>query len=766
MSRIFSTIGTLAVRFRILVVIVWLFGAVVLVHFLPTLSSVTKANNTAFLPANTPSMKAAKLAAPLDGSSKVSPVTLVATSKAALDATDQAALAKIVTAARKVPTVIAAKEIAVAPDARAAQIRVISTATPYQQGADKALISNLESAVSSVRAPPGLHVYLAGQIADQVAGQKSSSHAGGSVEKFSILFILILLFVVFRAVLAPFVTLIPAGLALLVAEPLIAESTKIGVPVSSITQFMLIVLMLGAGTDYGLFLVFRVRENLRSGLEPKEAVVAAVTRVGESITFSAFTVIGALLSLLLASFGIYKSLGAPLAIGIAVMLASGLTLLPALLAIFGRAVFWPSNVAPGEARIGLWGRIAGRIVSKPATTLAIGVVIFGSLALVSLANKPAGFGNALAAPAGSNAAKGTAALASNFPRAASNPTNVVLRYRSPAWVDPAEVEDAEVLASHNPAFRSVLGPFDPNGTRLTTAELTALHSSLGDPEKLPPVEPASLPIPRAIYNAYRATGQFISPGGHTIQLETTLRAGDPSSTAALQAVPAIRADVARIAKDTGATASGVAGEAPGAYDVSSVSSSDLLHILPIVVVIIAVLLALVLRSLVAPLYLVASVALSYAAALGLSVAVFMGIFGASGLTFILPFLLFVFLLALGEDYNILVMTRIREEARKLPLGEAVSHALNQTGTTVTSAGTILAGTFVVLGLAAGGAAGGSEIRDIGFGLAFGILMDTFFVRTLLVPSTVALLGRFNWWPSKLHRSSASQDLPTLVSDTK
>ncbi|HEX5294767.1 MAG TPA: MMPL family transporter, partial [Streptosporangiaceae bacterium] len=140
---------------------------------------------------------------------------------------------------------------------------------------------------------------------------------------------------------------------------------------------------------------------------------------------------------------------------------------------------------------------------------------------------------------------------------------------------------------------------------------------------------------------------------------------------------------------------------------------------------------------------------SYLAALGLSVLLFIKLAGDQGLVFFLPFLMFIFLLALGEDYNILVMTRIREEAHKLPLREAVTKAISVTGTTVTSAGLVLAGTFIVFGLVAGGQSGGSQFRDIALGLALGILMDTFLVRTLLVPSIVVLLGRWNWWPSKI-----------------
>ena len=197
-----------------------------------------------------------------------------------------------------------------------------------------------------------------------------------------------------------------------------------------------------------------------------------------------------------------------------------------------------------------------------------------------------------------------------------------------------------------------------------------------------------------------------------------------------------------------ATASGVAGEAPALYDISTVSNNDLKKIIPVAILVIGLLLAIVLRSLVAPLYLIVSVGISYLAALGLAALLFINLGGSGGLVFFLPFLMFIFLLALGEDYNILVMTRIREEARKLPLRDAVSRAVAVTGTTVTSAGLVLAGSFLVLAFVAGGS-GGEQIRDIGLALAIGILMDTFLVRTLLVPSTVVLLGRWNWWPSKL-----------------
>ena len=196
---------------------------------------------------------------------------------------------------------------------------------------------------------------------------------------------------------------------------------------------------------------------------------------------------------------------------------------------------------------------------------------------------------------------------------------------------------------------------------------------------------------------------------------------------------------------------------------SQVSDHDLLRIVPVAIIVIAILLALVMRSLIAPMYLIASVAISYLAAFGLSVLLFQP--GSGGLPYIIPFLMFLFLLALGEDYNILVMTRIREEAAGRPLRQAVTRALEHTGSTVTSAGLVLAGTFGCFAVVEAGQPGGGVYRDILAALAIGILMDAFLVRTLLVPSTVALLGRWNWWPSRHGQPAATppdQDLAATL----
>jgi RND superfamily putative drug exporter len=430
---------------------------------------------------------------------------------------------------------------------------------------------------------------------------------------------------------------------------------------------------------------------------------------------------------------------------------AGLTLLPALLAIFGRAVFWPSRIAPAEQHEGLWGRVAGRLVRRPLRTLAIGVLAFGALAVAATGYKAGGFGGGVTAPTGSGVAKGNADLTTHFPQAAENPTTVVMRFGSSAWDNPSALAEISAGLRSTGQFSTLAGPLNPNGSALTPAELMHLHQELGPAQALDPVRPSGSPVGPALYAAYSATRRYLSADGLTVLWQAGLRAGDPGSTQALDAIPGIRADVSTIARHGGAVADGVAGEAAAISDISSVSDADLKRIVPFAVLAIGVVLAIVLRSLVAPLYLILSVVLSYLASLGLAVIVLIGIAGQGGITFVLPFLMFIFLLALGEDYNILVMTRIREEAERRPLRESVVRAVGATGPTVTSAGLVLAGTFAVLAIGGGAGSGGNQARAIGFGLAVGVLLDTFVVRTVLVPSTVSLLGRWNWWPSRMSR---------------
>jgi putative drug exporter of the RND superfamily len=748
----FGAIARFDIRFRWLIVAVWIGGVLAGTRLLPNLTTVTESSNATYLTAASPSVQAASLAEPFQGSTAASirqgnsPTAIIVAYRASgpLTAADQAALGRVENVARRVPGVAAVGAGGVSADGKAAQALVTATAAAARSdGGSANVVNGVRAAFARARTPAGLSLHLTGPLASGV--DASNTHAS-TILGLVLIFVIVLLFVVYRALLAPLMTLIPAALSLQLAQPLLAAAGQAGLPLIGADQQLLIVLVIGVGTDYGLFLAFRFREQLAQGAAPRDALVTAVARVGEAITYSGLTVAAALLALLAASFAIYRGLGPALAIGVGITLAASLTLTPALLAIFGRAAFWPLRQRPGSGSPGIWGRVAGKAVAHPVATLCAGIVIFGALAAGLVGYRTAG--QTSSAPAGSDSAAGQAVLDAHFPRATAGAADqLLLKYALPVWDHPAVLSRAQRQLAGDRVFASVAGPLGPGRGSLSAAQLSGLRARLGPAAALSPSPPPSAAVPAGVYQAYRATAEFISPDGRTVQYDAALRAGPAGSAAAAGAIPQARNALAAAAGATGAQAHGVAGQDAAAYDITTVSSTSIAEVIPIVLALILILLALLLRSLVAPWYLAITVGLSYLATLGFAMIVFVHLGSDGGLLFLLPLLLFVFSMALGEDYNILVMSRIREEARQeASLRDALTHAIGITGGTVTSAGLILAGTFTVLGLAPGG---GMKASQIGFAVAFGVLLDTFFVRTLLVPSIAILLGRWNWWPSQL-----------------
>jgi RND superfamily putative drug exporter len=692
----FAAIARFDIRFRWLIVAVWLVGVVAGVRLLPGLTTVTQAGNGQFLPASSPSVRASQLAAPFQVADPGRTATIVASrSSGPLTAADAVAVTQVERAVRQVPGVSSVRDAGTSPDGLAARAVVtVPGSVSSNNSAATDAVQRIRAAMAHAGAPAGLDLHLAGPLAVDVDARSTES---GGITRFTLLFVIVVLFVVYRAALAPLVTLIPAALAVVISGPLIAVImgwAGIGVPPS--TQPLLIVLLLGAGTDYGLFLCFRFREELARGAGTRDALVTAVSRVGQALTFSGLIVAAALLTMLLAPSGIYQGIGPSLAIGIAVMLVAALTLMPALLAIFGRAVFWPSRPRPSARRAVMWGRVAAHVVRRPVVMLAAGVVLFGALAAGLIGFRTTGeLGNS--PPDGSDSAAGAAVLAAHFPPVTGT-DQLLLRYGAPV-TNSARLDAAGARLAGDPVFRTVSGP-------------------------------------------------DASPDGRTVLYRAVLRAGPVGSTPAANAVPQAAAALAAAARATGARASGVAGPDASLHDVLASSDASLALVVPAILVLILLLLGLMLRSLVAPWYLALTVGLSYLSSLGFAMIVFVHLGGADGVVFILPLLMFVFSMALGEDYNVLVMSRIQEEARDASsLSEALTGAIGITGTTVTAAGVILAGAFVVLGIAGGG----SQTRELGFSIAFSVVLDTFFVRTLLVPSIAMLLGRWNWWPAPMSR---------------
>lgn len=753
-SKWYDALGRVVVKFRWWVIAIWIVGTLLAMHVLPNLSNYINNNNSAFLPNGVPSAAANQLDSAFSDSSGPTVNVVVHVAHGTLTPLDQKAISREVTLLSRIKGVTQVPSPQVARDGTTANITVQTSLSGYGPSASN-LIASVESTFREVGAPPGLAFYPAGALASQVANNATSAGTGGETQLLAIVFVLLLLLLVFRAVLAPLVTLLPAVLVVQLASAVVAELASHGVmQVSEITELLMIILIIGAGTDYGLFLVFRTREEMRAGRPPKEAVEVAMARVGESITFSAGTVIAASLCLLLATFGFYSGLALPLAIGIGVMLLAGLTLLPALLAVLGKAVFWPSVPKTGGVKLGVWGRVAIRVIRKPLITLLVGIVVFGSLAFVATGYRASGFGGGTNAPSGTMAARGDALLAAHYPRASANPQLLLFKFRQSLWTDPQKMAEVEhAVAADTNMFSSTLGPVDLNGTPIPLAQVVGAHAMVAKARS----DGRLAQIPGAIMALNQAESSFVSANGKTLRLFASLTAGGSLSNGAMNAMPAVRAEISGIGRRFGAASDGVFSDAAVFYDINATSTHDLLTIIPVVIVVIAILLALVLRSLVAPFYLIVSVVISYLAALGMAVLIFMHIQHQYGLSFFLPFLMFLFLLALGEDYNILVMTRIREESHTLPLREAVTKAMGATGTTVTSAGLILAGTFATLALASIGSPSAGEVDAIGLGLAIGILMDTFLVRTLLIPSMVVILGRYNWWPSRVNPQGAAAD---------
>lgn len=722
----FRSIAKFSVKFRWLIIIFWIAMVPILTSSFPNINDVTKNSTKDFLPKNSPTDQASKLETAFQKEDTASNAILVASSKnGVLTPSDNVALQKLVDNVKKVKEVTEVDDLGVSADGQAHEFLVGVSGAAFGNGAFN-IVDNLRSTIEQAHLPSGMKANLTGDLAASVDQENSNSSGRNKTELYSVVLILVLLLLVFRSILAPIVTLLPAALALIISQPVIAESTKAGVQVGFITQILLIILLLGAGTDYGLFLVFRVREEMRrKGLNAKDAVVEALTHVGESITFSALTVVGALLCLMLAVFGLYKGLGPALAIGLVIMLLIALTFLPALLSILGRAVFWPSKTSARDDKVGLWGRLADKAIKRPKTVLLLGVILLGGLGLGLLGYKSAGFGD-VTAPSGSDSLAGQQVIERHFPAANNNPQLLIFRFKDSVWSNPQPIAQAQRELTASSAFKTVSGPLDANGFKLTPEQLQQVHGS-GSP-------------------AEKALSQFISKDGKTVQYYAILSAGPTGSAEAVNAIPSVRTEVQKVADNVQAEQNSIFSADSVAYDINQTTDRDLLHIIPVVLLVIAALLAVLLRSLVAPWYLIASVGLSYIASLGLSMIVFVHIFHHGGLNFVLPFLMFVFGMALGQDYNILVMSRIREEAHHhKSLFAAITKAIGITGTTVTSAGLILAGTFSIFGIVGGNEQG----QQIGFGVAFAILLDTFFVRTLLVPSIVALLGKWNWWPSKL-----------------
>ncbi|HEY6310372.1 MAG TPA: MMPL family transporter [Streptosporangiaceae bacterium] len=530
----------------------------------------------------------------------------------------------------------------------------------------------------------GLSVYIGGPAASANDELKIFKGIDGTLLYAALGVVIVLLLLTYRSPVMWLLPIISAGVALTVAEAVIYLLTQhANLTVNGQSGGILVVLVIGASTDYALLLVARYREELRRHEDRHQAMAIALRRAGPAIIASGLTVVIGMLCLMAAESNDISGLGPVAAIGVGVGLIAMITLLPALLVVVGRWIFWPVRPRYGSAeptRSGVWARIGKAISRSPR-----GVWLVTALLLAVCSAGLIGF---------------------KF-----GPLTVAQSFRG----TPASITAQNVQAAHFPA-----GTGEPVDVISNAASAGQVRSALGATPGIASVTPP------------------VTKDGLTF-LEATMTVS-PDSNAAYTLVDKIRTTVHAI---PGADAK-VGGGTAVNQDVEAAAAHDRNLLIPLILGVVLLILGLLLRAIVAPLVLIATVVLSFGAALGISSLFFTHVFGFAGADTSVPLFVFVFLVALGIDYNIFLMTRVREESARHGTRRGALNGLAATGGVITSAGLVLAGTFAVLGTLPL-----VEFTEIGFAVALGVLLDTIVVRSVLVTALTLDIGRHMWWPSKL-----------------
>ena len=695
----FAWLGRAVVRHPWRVIALWVIAAVAVVATSPGLP--TTASESSFLPGSYESIRAANLqdqAFPQAGhvTSSAAVIVFGRAEGGRLTGADSARIAAIARSlgSRHIPNITGITAGPPSPN-RLVQTALVAMPDHVVNGSSTAggdAVKVLRADIRPLMAGTGLTEGVTGAAAQQLDSQQSSQRAQQIVLLATLALILVLLLLIFRSPVIALLPLVVIALVSQVATGLISDVNKaLHLNADSSISTILIVVLFGIGTDYILFLMFRYREGLRRGEDAKQAMVSAVTRVGEVIASAAGVVIAAFLALLLSTLSVLRSMGPALAIAVAVTLIAGLTLIPAVASLLGPRLFWPSRSwrrEPKAARFTAIGRALGR---RPGVFAAVSGLVLIALTIGAFGYKPT-FDLSSAGIAGS-AESQTAlkTLEKGLPPGATDPTDVLLHATA--------------------------------GRPLPAADLAAYGARL---KTLPGVGAVAAPK----LSADRATADY-----------TVTLSYDPQSTAAVNAMKNTLAPGAHAAAPAGTYAL-VGGTTSVFADIQRAVNHDYAVVFPAAAVIILLILALLLRSVVAPWYLMASVGLGFGATLGASVLVFQNLRGQAGLVFLLPVYMYLFVVALGTDYNILMIARLREQAAAgMDPRQAAAVALRHAGPAIGAAGLILAGTFASLTLA-----GNTILSQIGFAVSCGIALAAFVMAMFFSPSLTALIGRRAWWP--------------------
>jgi RND superfamily putative drug exporter len=550
--------------------------------------------------------------------------------------------------------------------------------------------------------PKGLEFHVTGSAAllNDINGAVESADV--VLLGVTVAFVLTLLLLIYRSPILALVPLLVVGTSYAIASGLVYVLAKQGMKVDSTATSLLAILMFGAGTDYCLLLVARYKEDLHRFEDAREALRYAIPRSVPAIAASGFTVAAALLTLLASTLDTNRTLGPVTAIGVVVVLCASITLLPALLSLFGRRGFWPSKAQAEYDPVGggqsltlvqieqaRWAGVARRVMGSPgkATVAGLALLAVGAFGFLTFSPDPTPIKEFRTTP---DSLTGYKLFHKTFPPGAVSPSTVLIERDN----GPATQADIALVSKTLTARRDV------------TAVLPA-------------------PVAR-------------SRDGRIARLALVF-ASDPLRPDAKHAVNGVREAVHDLAP--GLTVS-IGDGAARFRDQGVAERRDLLVVAPLVLAVILLVLIVLLRALVAPLFLLGTVLLSYLGSMGIVLVIFKVVFGRHGIDPLLPILAFIFLVALGVDYNIFLMSRIREEAVKRGTRNGILRGLVSTGPVITSAGVILAGTFLALTTLPVWL-----LFELGFSVAFGVALDTFLVRSVVVPAITTLLGDRSWWPS-------------------
>jgi RND superfamily putative drug exporter len=666
------------------VLALWIVVLVLAAPMAGKLTGVEKNDNSAWLPGSAEATKVSDLQKQFS-SSDIAPAVIVYEHTGGITAADRTKVAADVQAIAGV-TGISGQVAGPLESKDGAGLEVIAPIKVDSAGWDKIVDSTDAIKKITGTGTDGLKVYLTGPAGQAADSSSAFNGIDGTLLYTTLAVVAIILLITYRSPILWLLPIMSAGVALTSAQAVIYLLAKhAGLVVNAQSAGILTVLVFGAGTDYALLIVARYREELRKHADRHEAMQMALHRAGPAIIASAATVAVGMSILTMAQVNSTSGLGPVAALGIVVGLLAMITLLPALLVIFGRWLFWPVRPKFGTAEptaTGLYAKLGGRIARRPRTVWISTVVVLGVLAvgLVQLNANGLSSGDTFTTKQPSQI--GLEALARHFPAGGGSPVIVV--------ANAASADQVRQVLAGTPGITAVADPIVKNGL---------------------------------------------------VELDGTLQTA-PDSHAAQDTVKQVRTAVHAL---PGADAK-VGGTTAMTIDINRANQHDNRLIIPLVLLVVLLILGLLLRAIVAPLLLMATVVLSFAAALGVSALVFRHVFHFGGEDTSFPLYVFVFLVALGIDYNIFLMTRIREEAQQHGTHRGALTGLAATGGVITSAGIVLAGTFSALGslpLVA--------FAEIGFAVAFGVLLDTLVVRSVLVTALTLDIGRWVWWPSKLTR---------------